>query len=159
MSHQGQGIAMTKVYRVLAFVVAAGVAVQAAAIAYAVFGLTAWVSAGGTLDKAVLESRGGELGFATHGIFGTMVMPLLALLFLVSSFFARVPGGVRWGLIVFGVTVVQIALGIFSHALPGLGWLHGLTALILFGVAVSAGLRVGRVSQDRVDAQVAAPVH
>ena len=43
---------MKKVYRVLAFLVAAGVAVQAAAIAYGMFGLLKWIEKGGTLDKA-----------------------------------------------------------------------------------------------------------
>ncbi len=45
-------------------------------------------------------------------------------------------------MIVFGVTVVQVALGLFSHSIAGLGWLHGANALILFGVAVTAAMRV-----------------
>lgn len=140
---------MKSVYRVLAMLVALGVVVQAAAIAYAVFGLTKWVADGGTLDKSVFESGasiGGETGFATHGTVGVMVLPVIVLLFLISSFFAKVPGGIKWALIVFAVTIIQVALGIFSHELAGLGWLHGANALILFGVAVSAAMRVGRVT-------------
>ena len=70
-----------------------------------------------------------------------MVIPVIALLLLISSFFAKVPGGIKWALIVFGVTIVQVALGLFSHEIAGLGWLHGINALILFGVAVSAAMR------------------
>ena len=43
---------MRKAYRVLAYLVAAGVALQAAAIAYAMFGLTKWIERGGTLDQS-----------------------------------------------------------------------------------------------------------
>lgn len=140
---------MKSVYRVFAFLIAAGVVVQAAAIAFAVFGLMKWIDQGGTLDEAAItaarEGRatiGGGLGFSTHGTIGVMVLPVIALLFLIFSFFAKIPGGIKWALVVFGVTVVQVALGLFSHDIAGLGWLHGVVALILFGVAVSAALRV-----------------
>jgi hypothetical protein len=136
---------MKSVYRVLAFLVAAGVMLQAASIAYAVFGLAKWIDEGGTLDKGVFESGakvGGDVGFSLHGTGGMMIVPAIALLFLISSFFAKIPGGVKWALIVFGVTVLQVALGLFAHSLAGLGWLHGVNALILFGTAVSAGMRV-----------------
>ena len=55
-----------------------------------------------------------------------MVVPVIALLFLISSFFAKVPGGIKWALFVFLATVVQVALGLFAHSIAGLGWLHGL---------------------------------
>lgn len=139
---------MKQVYRVLAFLVAAGVAMQAAAVAFGMFGLIKWVENGGTLDKSteLNSSLGGYAGFSLHGIGGTIIMPALALLFLISSFFAKVPGGIRWALITFGVTVLQVALGLFSHTVAGLGWLHGANALVLFGVAVTAGIRVRRAA-------------
>lgn len=146
---------MKRVYRVLALLVALGVVVQAASIAYAVFGLSKWIDSGGTLDKSVFESGasvGGETGFAWHGIGGSMVLPVIVLLFLISSFFAKIPGGITWALIVFVVTVIQVALGIFSHELAGLGWLHGANALILFGLAVSAAMR----ARPRMDTAVTA---
>jgi hypothetical protein len=135
---------MKNVYRVLALLVAAGVMVQAAAIAFGMFGLFKWVEHGGTIDQSTSENSnfGGITGFITHGVVGTIVLPAIALLFLVSSFFAKLPGGIKWALIVFGVTVLQVALGLFSHNLAALGWLHGANALILFGVAVSAAMRV-----------------
>jgi hypothetical protein len=138
---------MRSVYRVLAFVVAAEVVVQAAAIAFAVYGLATWVDDGGRLDKALLEredgSVGGAAGFAIHGANGTMVVPLLALLLLIVSFFAGVPGGATWAGAVFALVVVQAALGFLGQGLPAVGALHGATALVLFGVAVMAGKRVG----------------
>lgn len=146
---------MKQAYRVLAMLVAVGVMLQAAAVAFGMFGLIKWVENGGTLDKSteLNSSLGGYAGFALHGTGGIMIVPAIALLFLISSFFAKVPGGVKWGLIVFGVTVLQVALGLLSHTVAGLGWLHGANALVLFGVAVTAAMRVGRVT--RVDQPVA----
>ncbi len=141
---------MRSVYRVLAFVVAAEVVVQAAAIAFAVYGLGRWVEDGGTLDKTLLERDdsgvGGAAGFAIHGVNGTMVVPVLALALLVVSFFAAVPGGVTWAGAVFALVVVQAALGFVGQGVPSLGALHGANALVLFGVAVMAGKRVGAAS-------------
>jgi len=112
------------------------------------FGLIKWIEGGGTLDQSteLTPALGGYFGFNWHAMAGIFVLPIIALLFLISSFFAKVPGGIKWALIVFGVTIVQVALGLFSHALAGLGWLHGFNALILFGVAVTAAMRV-RVSK------------
>jgi len=102
---------MKQVYRVLAFLIAAGVILQAAAIAYAVFAMFEWVGTGGTIDKALIESEnpqiGGITGFKLHQLVGVTVLPLVALLLLISSFFARIPGGIRWGLIVFVTTLAQ----------------------------------------------------
>ena len=135
---------MKNVYRVLALLIAVGVMVQGAAIAFGVFGLIHWIQDGGTLDQSteLNPAVGGHLGFITHAQAGIFVIPIIALLFLISSFFAKVPGGIKWALIVFGVTVVQVALGLFAHEIAGLGWLHGANALILFGVAVTAAMRV-----------------
>jgi len=139
---------MQNVYRILAYAIAALVAVQAAFIAYAMTGLAAWVQGGGTLDKAAMESESlnfpGISGFMLHGMTGMMVIPALALLFVIFSFFAKVPGGTKWALIVLGLVVVQAALGIFSNSLTQLSILHGINATILFGAAVMAGLRVRR---------------
>jgi hypothetical protein len=135
---------MKNVYRVLGLLVAVGVMVQAAAIAFGMFGLIKWIEKGGSLDQSteLTPDIGGYLGFNTHATVGIFVMPILALLFLISSFFAKVPGGIKWALIVFGVAVLQVLLGLFSHSVAGLGWLHGANALILFGVAVTAAMRV-----------------
>ncbi|MFZ1118247.1 MAG: hypothetical protein WAN44_20730 [Propionibacteriaceae bacterium] len=152
---------MKQVYRVLAFLIAAGVAIQAASIAYGMFGLIKWIEKGGTLDQSteLTPALGGYTGFSWHATGGIFVISVVSLLFLISSFFAKVPGGIRWALIVFGVTVLQVALGLFSHSVAGLGWLHGINALVLFGTAMMAGMRVSRAVASNVEAAepVAAP--
>jgi len=136
---------MKSAYRWLAAIIAIEVAVQAAAIAFAIFGMSKWVEDGGVLNKQVLESEDtsftGVAGFMIHGINGEMVIPLLALILLVVSFFAKVPGGVKWAGFVLLAVVVQVLLGLLSHAVPGLGALHGLNALILFSLAIAASRR------------------
>jgi hypothetical protein len=145
---------MKQVYRVLAFLIAAGVAIQAASIAYGMFGLIKWIEKGGTLDQSteLTPALGGYTGFSWHATGGIFVISVISLLFLISSFFAKVPGGIRWALIVFGVTVLQVALGLFSHSVAGLGWLHGINALVLFGTAMMAGMRVSRAVAGSVEA-------
>lgn len=132
---------MRKTYQVLAYALSVEVVIQAMAIAYALFGLGKWVEDdGGVLNKAVLDAdKGPEFsgvgGFAIHGINGTMLIPVLVLLLLIVSFFAKVPGGVRLAAILVGMVVVQVALGIAGHSVPFLGPLHALNA---FGILVMA---------------------
>jgi len=146
---------MRSVYRVLAYLIAALVVVQAAAIAFAVFGLTKWVDDGGTLNKAAMESEDtdftGVVGFMIHGMNGMMLIPLVALVLLIVSFFAKMPGAVKWAAFVLLSVVVQVLLGMFGHDAPALGALHGLNALILFGLAVTAGMRVRRAELETRD--------
>jgi hypothetical protein len=136
---------MKSVYRVLAYLVALEVVIQAAAIAYAVAGLGTWIQQGGVLDAAAMESETTEFtgvaGFMVHGLNGQMIVPLIALLLLIVSFFAKVPGGVLWAGLVLVTVVVQVLLGIFGHGAPVLGLLHGVVALVLFTLAVIAARR------------------
>jgi hypothetical protein len=137
---------MRNVYRVFAALIALEVLVQASAVAYGIFGLGKYVEDGHTFTKSMMEegsntSFTGLGGLAVHGINGMMVIPLLGLLFLIVSFFAKVPKGVMWALITFGLIIVQVALGLFAHDVPALGILHGPNALILFGAAVMAFMR------------------
>ncbi|CAA9348808.1 MAG: hypothetical protein AVDCRST_MAG72-1289 [uncultured Nocardioidaceae bacterium] len=143
---------MKSVYRVLAFIIALGVAFQAAVMVFAIAGLGIWVDEGNSFDKAAVEalfdgelSFTGSVGMMLHGMNGMMVMPALALILLIVSFFAKVPGGVKWATAVLLAVVVQIALGIFGHSNAYFGLLHGVNALILFGLAVTAGMRVRRL--------------
>ena len=64
---------MKNVYRVLAFLVAAGVMVQAAAIAYGMFGMIKWIENGGTLDQSteLTPAIGGYTGFSLHAPAGS----------------------------------------------------------------------------------------
>ena len=147
---------MKNVYRVLAYLIAALVVVQAGAIAYGVFGLFNWVEGGGVLDQASVQAEnsdiGGGFGFEFHITVGFFAIPIAALLLLIISFFAKVPGGIRWALFLFLTVIVQTLLAGFAHAVPGIGWLHGMVALVLFGLAVTAGIRAGRKTPVAADA-------
>lgn len=144
---------MKSVYRVFGFLIAALVVVQAAAVAYGFFGLGKWVEGGGVVDKAAMESDTttfpGLAGLMIHGMFGIMVIPIVALLFLIASFFAKIPGGIVWALITLGTVIVQVALGLFAHEVPALGILHGIVALALLGVALNAAQRVPKALATR----------
>jgi uncharacterized sodium:solute symporter family permease YidK len=135
---------MRNVYRVLAFVLAAEVVIQGMAIAYALAGLGKWIEDdGGVLNKQVLDSDSPDFtgvgGFATHGINGMMLIPLIALLLLIVSFFAKVPGGVKRAGILIGLIILQVALGIFLHEVPYVAVLHVLNAFAIFVYAFNTG--------------------
>lgn len=142
---------MKTVYRVLAYLIALEVVVQAAMAVYAVAGLAIWVDRdGGVLDKAAFESEETlfpeVVGFMVHGMNGTTIIPALALVFLIVSFFAKVPGGWKWALGTLVLVLVQVLLGLFGHEHAVFGLLHGVNALLLFGAALLAGMRVKKVT-------------
>src|SRR5680860_1033236 len=140
---------MKSAYRILAYLIALEVVIQAAVMVFAVAGLGIWIdSDNGVLDKAAFESEESlfpeMVGFMIHGMNGMMVIPLLALIFLIVSFFAKVPGGVKWAAFTLLAVVVQVTLGIFGHENAIFGALHGVNALLLFSLAVTAGMRANR---------------
>ncbi|HEX5907506.1 MAG TPA: hypothetical protein VFY56_10855 [Propionibacteriaceae bacterium] len=147
---------MKTVYRVLAYAIAAMVAIQAGAIGYAVFAQLHWIENGGTLDEASFESAPGFGAYIFHALNGATVL-LLALALLIISFFAKIPQGVRWAVIVLACTIVQIALGTLSRLVSQIGAVHGAVALVLFGVAVMAAMRARKpaVVEEPVPATVA----
>jgi hypothetical protein len=150
---------MRTAYKVLAYLVAAEVAVQAMVMVWAIAGLGKWVDGGGVFDKSVIEGsvESGAmpfpevLGILVHGINGTFVVPALALALLIVSFFTKVRGAIKWALIVFALVVVQGQLGFLGHEFPVGGALHGLNALALFGVALYAGRRLRAVAPAAVE--------
>ena len=143
---------MRAVYRILAFVVAAEVAIQASLVVWGDAGLGRYIDQVGVVDKSTFETafEGGPapfpefVGLLLHGLNGTIVIPALALLLLVSSFFAKVPRGIVFALAVFGLVALQANLGFAGHAVPSLGALRGINALVLFSTAMWTGLRVSR---------------
>ncbi|MFP5370048.1 MAG: hypothetical protein ACLGI3_04780 [Actinomycetes bacterium] len=147
---------MKQTFRVLAALIALGVLVQAASVAYGWFDALSAIDAGAVIDGNS-ERNAGRL---IHGIVGMLVMPPLALILLVVSFFARtaVPGAVKWAGIVFGVTLLQVALAFAAFSAPIIGALHGVNALVLLGAAGRAGAltREKRASGTRA-AQGAVP--
>lgn len=140
---------MRVAYRVLAYLIALAVAVQAAAIALALFGLMAWVEGGGTLNMAAVESGqslfAGEGGFAVHGTAGMMIIPILGLLLLICSFFVKSRRAIALAGITLGCIVIQVLLGMFGHSLYWIGAVHGLFAFALLAAAVIAATGVARL--------------
>jgi hypothetical protein len=156
---------MRTAYKVLAYLVAAEVTVQAMVIVWFVSGLGKWVEGGGVLDKAAMESEGTPfpqvVGIMTHGINGFFVIPGLALLLLIISFFTKVRGAIKWDVVVFVLVIVQGQLGGLGHDFPWAGALHGLNALALFSVALYAGRRLRGTTVavvEQPEARTATPV-
>src|SRR4051794_15501558 len=134
---------MRTAYRVLALLIPVLVAVQAALIAFGQFGLEAWVSDNNTYTQQAQNGGDatGAVGITLHGIIGTSVIPLVALVLLVVAFFAHVPGGRKWAAFVLLDVVVQILLAVLADEVPAIGLLHGLNAFLLFGLAMMAAQR------------------
>lgn len=133
---------VSSIYRVLAYLVAAGVAIEAAAIAFAAYGLLDDVDNGVIVDKTYV----GNVGFDIHAGIGQFIIPLLAIALLITAIFAKIPGAVRWAGYVLGTTIVQVALGMFAHTAASLGTLHGLLALLLLILTLIAARRKGTPS-------------
>ncbi|HEY4571011.1 MAG TPA: hypothetical protein VIH10_16190, partial [Kribbella sp.] len=85
---------MRAAYRVLAGLVAVGVVLQAMFIALAWFTAIKDMDDGLVLDK----NYDGNIGHTLHGQTGSLIIPLIALALLIVSFFAKVPGGIKWAL-------------------------------------------------------------
>ena len=136
---------MKKAYRLLAYVVALGVLVQAASVVWAISGMFHWIGTGGVVDQALVDEQGSPfpeaLGFAVHGLNGTVVIPIAGLALLVTSFFVHARGAIRWAVIVVVLIAVQAELGFASHDIPIAGAVHGLNALALFTVALITARR------------------
>jgi len=158
---------MQKTYRFLAYTIAVLVVVQAGAIAYAFFGLSDWISNdNGVLNKQVLECESdcdslftAEIGFLLHMfLIGTILIPLVSLILLIVSFFAKIPGGVKYAAFIFLLIVLQvIVLPALSREIdPAFGALHGINALVLMGAAAAAGRRVVVRRADEAPAPAAA---
>ncbi|WP_203433933.1 hypothetical protein [Jiangella asiatica] len=128
--------------------IAAEVVVQAAALAWMFSGLGRWIQDGGVLDKATMEEEGGPLpfpelvGIIVHGINGQVLIPLLGVILLIVSFFARVPRGVVIAASLLGLIVLQVILGMTARGgVPISSMVHGANALLIFAVALLAANR------------------
>jgi hypothetical protein len=160
---------MRTAYKMLAYLVAAEVAVQAMLAVWAIAGLSKWIDGGGVFDKAVIEGAAESgampfpeiLGIIVHGINGSVVIPVIALALLIVSFFTKVHGATKWAVIVFVLVVAQGTLGFLGREFSLVGALHGLNALALFGLALFTGRRVRSrtaVVAEQPEARAATPV-
>jgi hypothetical protein len=141
-------------YRALAGLIALGVVVQAAAIAFAWFQAIHDIDNGTVID----ENFEGNAGHALHGIDGMYVIPLLGLVFLIVALVAghTIPRGRTWAGIVFAAIVLQVVLAFLAFGIPAIGALHGLNALVIFGSAVRAALLTRTPAAATTDAGTAA---
>ena len=156
---------MRTAYKVLAYIVAAEVAIQAMAMVWAIAGLVKWIDAGGVFDKSIMETGATPFtevfGIIVHAINGTFVIPAIALVLLIVSFFTKVRGAIKWAVIVLVLVIAQGQIGYLGHEFPLAGALHGLNALALFGAALYTGRRMrtaARSGDTAVEERVAAPV-
>src|SRR5439155_2907316 len=83
----GKG-SMKATYLWLTRLIAVGVVLQAAFVAYGTFEILNGASHG----KAFTGDSEYNTGQLLHSIFGVMIIPALALILLIVSFFARIPG-------------------------------------------------------------------
>ena len=139
---------MRRTYAIIAWIIAGGVVVQAASIAFAMGGISHFIQDGGVIDKALVESRQatftGVLGFPIHGIVGGMVIPLAALALLIVAFFVKLRGARLWAAIVLVLVALQITLGYSISGMPYLGLIHGANALAVLLAAIYAARRISR---------------
>lgn len=151
---------MRKTYRILASTIAVLVVVQAMMIVWSVAGLFYWIDEGATLDKAVIEGWAdepptfqGAIGHFVHVMSGTFLIPLIGILLLIVSFFAKVPRGVLLAVVVAVSIAVQYFAGFFADSMPYIGLIHGLNAFILFGVSLAAA----KAAKEAADTTQTAP--
>jgi len=147
---------MRRVYKWIAHLIALGVLLQAAFVA------SAWFQTINDIDGGltITEDYEGNLGHSLHGTNGFMVMPVVGLIFFIVSFFAKLPGGVKWAGFTFLAIVVQVVLALVAFGAPIVGLLHGINAFLVFGLALYAGRRVaaGVTEHDHVHTGAAATV-
>ena len=149
---------MRKAHQITAGLLALMVVVQAAAIAYALFGLGKWIEDdGGVLNKQVLDSDEklgfrGEGGFALHGIDGMMIIPLITIVMLVIALLAnkQVPGAAKRGGILFLMVAIQVALGLGGHSVVVLGPLHAINGFGIFAMAAVTARKAGEAAPAAV---------
>jgi hypothetical protein len=139
-----EGIIVQKAFRILNYVIAAEVLIQAAVIAWAVFGLSKYIDDGGVVNKDKIEGDtklfDGEYGFMVHGINGSTLIPLLGLALLIVAFFAQIDGGIRFASILFVLIIVQaFVLPGLANGAPFVGMLHGANALAILGMSITGG--------------------
>ena len=137
-AYRRESMIMRTAYRVIAYLLALSVAVQASLIAFGAFALENNIDNGPVSD-------GDTTGVTLHHSFAYVVV-LFAVALLAVSFGAKVQHGVRWAAIPLGLVVVQFFLAYAAYSAAIVGVLHGLNALAIFAVALLAGRRVPKAA-------------
>jgi hypothetical protein len=145
---------MKAVYQWLARLIALGVVLQAAFIAFGTFEVFNAVDDGKVFTADTDDYNAGQ---ALHSTFGVMVIPLLALLLLIVSFFVKSRAAVWFSLGVLGLVVLQFVLALVSFGVPAIGLLHGLNAFAMAAVAGFAAERGVKAASPEAPSQAAPP--
>ena len=136
---------MRSAYRVLALLIVLGVFIQAGSVAFGWFDVIHDLEDGGTLT----EDSDHKVGHVIHGMNGMMIMPLLALLLFIVSFFAKIPSGVKWAGFVLLAVVAQVALAFGAFIVAAVvGFLHGMNALVIVGLSLHAARQTKLVEPE-----------
>jgi hypothetical protein len=139
---------MRAAYRIIGFIISGLVVVQAAAIAFAMFGVLHFVEDGDLLNKSRVDDRtgfDGAMGMNIHSV-GAMVISLFAIILLIISFFAKIEGGVKWAGFVFLAVLLQWVLAIVAFSAPAVGALHAINAFAIAGLAARAARQASVVA-------------
>jgi len=153
---------MKRTYQILAGLVALEVMLQAAFMAWALFGFGRWIDQGNVFNKELLDDESGtwhfteERGFMFHGISGMMVIPLTVLILFAISFFAReVQRGIAMAATLVVLVILQVwVFAALGHDTPFFGALHGFNALLIFATAVMAAKMASTKAAESVGAPV-----
>ena len=121
---------------------------------FAVAGLGIWVDEGGKLDKAAMEDdaslhRPRRLHRPRHQRDDPDPAARVSLL-LIVSFFAKVPGGVKWAAIVSVRSWCRCSWASSAMSRAYVGMLHGLNAFVLLGAALMRARRRPRRAAERL---------
>jgi len=149
---------MRATFKALCHTIAGLVVVQAAAIAFAMFGVLHFVDGGDSLNKSLAEDRSGfdgAAGWVVHS-FGAILISVIAIVLLILSLFAKIPGGTKWAGILFGVVLLQWVLAIVAFGAPVVGALHAINAFAIAGVAERTAKQAGAVAPGAPTAEAAA---
>ncbi|MHA2788237.1 hypothetical protein ACXZ66_03675 [Corynebacterium sp. S7] len=143
---------MKMTYRVLAWLIAALVIVQAATHAWFSAGASAYLESGGTLDTS-----GGSgmqfpeiAGIIIHAMNGMYLIPLVGIALVVVGYFTHTKRGLYLAVLVAVLIAIQVTLGLTAPQMTFLALLHGANALLIFGAALWAAQYMGKQSPGRM---------
>ena len=148
---------MRAVYKWLGHLIALGVLFQAMWIAFGFFTVANKVDDGTNFNKDYVDNHS-IFGLDMHGLFGMMIIPLLVLIFFIVSFFAKVPGGVKWAGLTLLAVALQITFAFIAFGVPVVGMLHGLNAFVVLGLAEYSARRAATAEAVPVSAPATAAV-
>jgi uncharacterized protein DUF6220 len=118
------------IYRYWVALIFVGVVVQVGLAGYGAFYVDKKVGKN-SITKHVFDH-----GFSPHDAWGT-ILGILALILLIIALIARFEPRFRnWNIALFVLFLLQVlVLAAAGRAVPGLGWLHPINALAIFGVS------------------------